>query len=229
MSLQRRHFLGLAGGAVLAGAFARPAFAAAAAAQSRLGPQAALEAIQLGNGRFVAGAPLHTEHTARRESVATGQHPFAMVLCCSDSRVPPELIFDQGLGDLFVVRLAGNFADSYGIGSMEYALAHFAPSLLIVLGHSKCGAIHATVDALRTKSPDPPGHIADIVRALSAATRVALSQPGDPYANAVAENVRANVRRLRTSRPLLDRAVAAGDLRVVGGVYDLASGKVTFV
>ncbi|MGH7728879.1 MAG: carbonic anhydrase [Vulcanimicrobiaceae bacterium] len=196
---------------------------------ARLAPDAALEELLGGNARFVAGTPRHTEHTARREALAAGQHPFAIVLCCSDSRVPPELVFDTGLGDLFVVRIAGNYAESGGIGSMEYAVAHFAPSLLMVLGHSKCGAITATVDAVRSGEAHAPGHIADIVAALTPAAKAALAGTGDPYAKAVAGNVRDNVARLESTPPILAPAVGAHQLRVVGGVYDLSSSRVTLL
>ncbi|MGH7707303.1 MAG: carbonic anhydrase [Vulcanimicrobiaceae bacterium] len=189
----------------------------------------ALEALLAGNERFVAGERIHPRLTEKREALANHQNPFAVVLSCSDSRVPPELVFDCGLGALFVIRVAGNFADPIGIGSIEYAVAHFGSPLLLVMGHSGCGAITATVDSLRGHGGRAPGHIADIVDALTPATKIALEQPGDPYANAVAENVRETAKRLQEAAPILSAAVASHALRVVGGVYDLKSGRVAIL
>lgn len=182
-----------------------------------------------GNARYIAGKTIHGDHTARRDEVSGAQHPFAMILSCADSRVPPELIFDQSLGDLFVVRLAGNYAETGGIGSFEYAFAHFHSPLLMVLGHSSCGAVHATVDAMKKPGSSAPGDIAAIVNAIMPAAKAVAGKPGDEYANAIAENVRRNVAALRAQKPLLNEGVAAKKLQVVGAVYDLKSGKVNLV
>jgi carbonic anhydrase len=139
-----------------------------------------------------------------------------------------ETIFDQEPGDLFVIRVAGNFATAEGIASMEYAVENFSPSLLYVIGHSSCGAVTATLDWVR-KPHEVPGHIGTIVQAIAPAVRTTMKQPGDPLANAIAENVRLNVRRLQTTGPILSKAASDGKLRVIGGVYDLKSGKVNSV
>src|SRR5215218_7417660 len=122
-------------------------------------PADALKAIMEGNARFVAAKAAYPHQTVeQRTSVAGGQHPIAVVLSCSDSRVPPELVFDQGLGDLFVVRVAGNVADDAVIASIEYAVEHLGPTLVVVLGHEKCGAVAATLDAVKTGGA-VPGHL----------------------------------------------------------------------
>ena len=186
----------------------------------------ALAALMAGNKRYVSGQTLHVDHTERRDALASGQAPFAIVLSCSDSRVPPEIIFDQSLGDLFVVRLAGNFAQSDGIGSMQYAVAHFKSSILLVLGHSNCGAVHATVDNVKAGSPPVPGNIQDIVTALTPAAKAVLHKPGDVYANATAENVRENIAKLKGIPTIIGDALKAGTLEIAGGIYNLKTGRV---
>lgn len=182
-----------------------------------------------GNARYIAGKTIHGDRTARRDEVSGSQHPFAMILSCADSRVPPELIFDQTLGDVFVVRIAGNYAETGGIGSLEYALAHFHSPLLMVLGHSSCGAVHATVDAMKKPGSSAPGDIAAIVNAIMPGAKAVQGKPGDEYANAIAENVRRNVATLKAQKPLLSEGVASNKLQVVGAVYDLKSGKVRLI
>lgn len=194
-----------------------------------LSPKAALAELIAGNRRFAGGATTHVDHTERREALASGQAPFAIVLSCSDSRVPPEVIFDQGLGSLFVVRVAGNFADADGIGSMQYAVSSFKSSVLLVLGHTSCGAVHSTVDNLKAGSPPVPGNIADVVNAVRPAAAAVLHKPGDVYANATAENVRQNVAKLRATKTILGTAIADAKLEIAGGIYDLKSGRVTLL
>lgn len=226
--LTRRSFI--ATGAAAAGALALPAGAAYAAAGQppRMTPDEALSELTGGNARYAAGRSKHFGSSPHREELAAGQHPFAMILSCSDSRVPPEIVFDQGPGDLFVVRIAGNFADDDGIGSLEYAASHFGSSLLLVLGHTSCGAIHATVDTLKAGKTyaSVPGNIGDIVKALSPAVSTVLHGSGDVYENATEANVRANVAALKKQGAILAPAVRSGALRVAGGIYDLKSGKV---
>ena len=232
----RRLFLAGCTAAIAAGGLGVPLRGlAATAAAPAMSPGAALAALMAGNKRFMAGTSSHASHISRRDALAAGQSPYAMVLSCSDSRVPPEVIFDQSLGDLFVVRVAGNFADADGIGSLQYAVAHFKSAVLLVLGHSGCGAIHATVDNLLAGEPALPGDIASIVKALMPAARFVhtMKQPAgvhvDPYAATTAQNVRENVTKLKNTRVIIGEAVQAGKLSVVGGVYDLKTGKVNLL
>jgi carbonic anhydrase len=232
MSLKRRDFL--FSGAALSAAGLLPAFRAAAVAAAgppatTLSPSQALARLVAGNKRFTAGASTHLSHLTRLDSLASGQAPWAVILSCSDSRVPPEIIFDQGLGDVFVIRIAGNYAESGGIGSMEYAIDHFQSPILLVLGHSSCGAVHATVDNLRAGSPPVPGNIQDIVTAIRPAVQAVLHDPGDIYANAVAENVHENVAHLKSIGPVIGPAVKSGKLEILGGVYDFKTGSVSLL
>jgi carbonic anhydrase len=225
--MKRGKFL-VAAGAVGIGLGIAPVASSSAPTAQYLHPDEALEALATGNARFRAENPTCADLSAKRAALVGGQSPFAIVLGCSDSRVPVETIFDQEPGELFVIRVAGNFATAEGIASMEYAVAHFEPSLLYVIGHSGCGAIAATLDWVR-KPHEVPGHIGTIVEALAPAVRTAIEQPGDPLANAIAQNVRENVRRMQSTAPILSKAASEGKLRVIGGVYDLATGKVNSV
>ncbi len=168
---------------------------------------------------------MHSQHTARREELAGGQHPFAIILCCSDSRTPPEIVFDQGLGDVYVVRVAGNILDNAGIGSMEYALTNFACPLIVVLGHTKCGAVHAAVD-YQQGGAKAPGHIQSIVSAIAPAARSALNMSGDRYYNTERANAKLVATKLRTMGPIIDREVSSGKAQVIPALYDLRSAQV---
>jgi carbonic anhydrase len=187
-----------------------------------LTPDEALRKLMAGNARYVQNAASRPEQTPERRSQLTvGQHPFAVILGCSDSRVPPELVFDQGLGDLFVVRVAGNVLDDQGLGSMEYAVEHLHAPLIVVLGHSSCGAVKAAV------SGEPaPGHIGAIVHALKPAVASTRGRPCDPVANAVNANIQRVVGQLKAAKPILAERIRAGTLKVVGGRYDLSTGTV---
>lgn len=192
-------------------------------------PDAALKLLIDGNARYVANKPNERDFTAGRAARTQGQAPFAAILGCADSRVSPELAFDRGPGDLFVVRVAGNFVTPDGLASLEFGAAVLGTKLIMVLGHSSCGAVDATVGALQ-KGNTLPGHIAELVRAMKPAVEPVLKQPGaDLPQRAVIANVRANVQRLQEAKPMLADLVAARKLRVVGGVYDLATGKVALV
>ena len=181
-----------------------------------------LKRLTDGNERFVRHEVTHPGQSPRQRSeVAGGQHPFAIVLSCADSRVPPELIFDQGLGDLFVVRVAGNTADDVALGSIEYAVEHLHVPLILVLGHEKCGAVQA---ALAGK-PEP-GHIMSVASPIEPVLPEAKQMPGDALHNAVMLNARRVADQLRLSEPVLKKHVDAGDLRVTWGVYQLDSGRV---
>ena len=185
-------------------------------------PEKALAALIEGNRRYQAQHLTHPrQNAARRAQLAAGQHPFAAVLSCADSRVPPEIVFDQGLGDLFVVRVAGNIADDVVLGSLEYAVEHLNVPLVVVLGHHKCGAIQAAV-----QGGMPHDHVASLLAALKPSVEAVRPEGGDVVAHAVVANVRAVAAQLAASEPVLHHAVAGHKIRVIGAVYDMQSGKV---
>ena len=192
-------------------------------------PDAALKLLIDGNARYVSNQMKERDFSAGRAARASGQAPFAAILGCADSRVAPELAFDQPPGDLFVVRVAGNFVTTEGLASLEYGAAVLGTKAIMVLGHTSCGAVNATVEALQ-KGNTLPGHIADLVRAMKPGIEPVLKQPGpDLNQRAVVANVRSNVRHLTEAQPILAEMVATKKLKVVGGVYDIATGKVTLV
>jgi carbonic anhydrase len=189
-------------------------------------PAAALELLIKGNRRYVADKPLHPHQNRRlrHDLVVKGQHPFATVLSCSDSRVPPELIFDEGLGDLFVIRVAGNVVDDAITGSIEYAAEHLHVPLVVVLGHSNCGAVDATIHG-----GEPNTHIDALVKAIKPAVDQARTEPGPLLVNAVRDNVKLVVQQLRDSQPILGRLHATGKIKIIGAVYDLDKGTVEYL
>jgi len=196
-------------------------------APSTVNPDEALKLLLAGNQRFVAGnlnSVTRDELAQRRAELVQGQKPFAIVLCCSDSRVGPELVFDQELGNIFVVRTAGEVLDAAGIGSIEYAVAHLGSPLLLVLGHEHCGAVAAAVADAKE-----PGHIADIVKAIQPAVERTKGMKGDPLQNAVQANVQDIAARLRNTGPVLSEKVKAGRLKVMGAIFSLTTGKVELV
>jgi carbonic anhydrase len=218
-------------GAGVAALTAAPLVATAQAQPARAvdTPDAALTRLVEGNARYVSGKMNERNFSAGRAARAQGQAPFAAVLGCADSRVAPELAFDQPPGELFVVRVAGNFMTPDGLGSLEFGAAVLGTKVIMVLGHTSCGAVNATVAALQ-EGNDLPGHIGDLVRAMKPGIEPVLKQPGDDlYQRAVVANVRSNVQRLQEAKPILADMVAAGKLRVVGAVYDLPTGKVALV
>lgn len=189
----------------------------------------ALRRLLAGNRRYVGGHSAHPHQSERwRNDVADAQHPFAVVLACADSRVAPELLFDQGLGDLFVLRVAGNILDDALLGSVEFAVRQFGVPLVMVLGHDRCGAVNATLTALTTDAA-PTDHVGTLVTALAPAVREALRQGGDVLDLAVRANVRHVVSQLETSEPVLAGHVREGRLAVVGAHYDMASGLVEVI
>jgi carbonic anhydrase len=194
-------------------------------AQTKSGPDAALADLRLGNDHHAQHKYLHPHETlARQRELIKEQHPEAEILSCADSRVPPEIIFDQGLGDLFVVRVAGNVASDTEIGSLEYGAEHLHIPLLVVLGHEGCGAVTAAVSA-----GEPEGHIATLVDLIKPAVEKTRGNPGDAVNNAVRKNVELVVEQLRSSTPILSKLVSEGRLKIVGGVYSLETGKVTWL
>lgn len=229
--LKRRGLL-IAGASLLAAAplgARRGALAQTPPQSAAATPDAALGLLAEGNARYVANQPRQRDFSAGRASTALGQAPFAAILGCANSRVAPELAFDQNPGDLFVVRVAGNFVTPEGLGSLEFGAAVLGVKAIMVLGHTSCGAVKATVTALQ-KGNTLPGHIADLVRAMKPGIEPVVKQPGaDLEQRAVVANVRYNVERLKTAKPILAELVAKKQLQVVGGVYDLATGKVSLV
>ena len=190
---------------------------------------AALDRLLEGNRRFRTGRPRHPHQSpGRRREVAAGQSPFAVVVGCADSRVSPEVVFDQGLGDLFDVRVAGNVLDDLVLGSVEFAVEELDPVVLVVLGHERCGAVTATVDAIESGAT-PPGHLGAIVDRLRPVVEPILHEPGDPVDNGVVANVRAVVAQATAGSEIVAHAAGTGALTVVGARYDLDSGRVTLV
>ena len=183
----------------------------------------ALQQLMAGNKRYAEGkATRRHQDAVRRTEVAKGQKPMATILSCSDSRVPPEIVFDQGLGDLFVVRVAGNIAEAHGVGSIEYAVEHLGSRLIVVLGHERCGAVDATL-----KGGEAHGHIQWLVDAIRPAVEKAKGKPGDALDNAVTSNVAMTVEQLKSSMmPSLGVMLAERGVKIVGARYDLDSGVV---
>ncbi|MCW6008741.1 carbonic anhydrase [Micromonospora sp. CPCC 205371] len=231
-AVQRRALLaasGLVAGAI--GLVARPtaASAATAAEPTPKTPAAAINRLLAGNHRFVTGHSRHPHQSLQRlHELAAGQHPFVITLGCADSRVAPEVLFDQGLGDIFDNRVAGNIVDDLLFGSIEYAVEHFAPPLLLVLGHERCGAVSATVEAIESGGT-APGHVGTIVEALRPIVTPVLEQAGDKVENSVVANVKAQARALVDGSDIVREKVEAGEMAVVGARYDLDTGRVTLV
>src|SRR5579863_6172830 len=188
----------------------------------------ALENLRSGNARFVSGRPTCRDLSNRRAQLVGGQSPFAIVVSCSDSRVPVETVFDQEPGHIFGVRVAGNFVDPAGLGSIEYSVAVLKSSLILVLGHHECGAIKAAMDYVKSGKTFP-GHIQTLAVTLAPSAKKSKSQPGEWLNNAIAQNVRDTVAALPSRSNIIAEAVSNGSLKIAGGVYDLASGKVAFL
>ena len=196
-----------------------------AESKPKTGPDAVLVELKTGNEHHAKHKYQHPHETlARQMELVSGQQPQAEILSCSDSRVPPEIVFDQGLGDLFVVRVAGNVVTNTELGSLEYGAEHLHIPLLVVLGHESCGAVTAAVEG-----GEPEGHIGSLVDLIKPAVDKTRGNPGDPVVNAVRKNVEMVVEQLRTSTPVLSKLVAEGKLKIVGGVYSLQTGKVMWL
>lgn len=221
--------LGLASAAFLGG-FALPASAQEpAAAPNAISPDEALKRLMEGNARYVANTPANKDFSAGRAARTTAQYPFAGLVSCADSRVAPELAFDQGPGELFVVRVAGNFVNDDGLASLEYGVKFLGMPLIMVLGHTNCGAVDATIKVVKDNI-SLPGHLDDLVSHIKPAVQIALKEkPDDPLSAAIIENVRYNVAELKGATPIISEAVSSGKIKVVGGVYDLASGAITLI
>ncbi len=192
----------------------------AAAATPSVSPADALKQLLEGNQRFVDGKLQHpNQDAARRTDLKAGQHPFAAILSCSDSRTAPEIVFDQGLGDVFIIRDAGNVPGPLALESIHYATAHLGTRLIVVLGHTKCGAVAAT---LAGKTGDIP----ETAKEIEPAVEKTKSMPGDALDNAIAENVRLTVEKLSKWKPMA-AMIKRGDIEIVGAVYHLDTGRVT--
>jgi carbonic anhydrase len=195
-----------------------------AAEVSKVTPDGALKQLMQGNARFVSGHLTHAgpEQIAEARGILSqGQNPFAVIVGCSDSRVGPEIVFDQGLGDLFVVRTAGEVVDATALGSIEYAVEHLGSTLILVLGHEHCGAVAAAVAGAKQ-----PGHIGTVLDAIEPAVKKSKGQPGDPVENAIRAQALDVARQLQEAKPILAKRVESGNLKIVAGRYDLGSGKI---
>ena len=195
---------------------------------SEFTPDEALELLKQGNQEFLAGnVNPEAASAARRLEIASGQKPFAILVGCSDSRVSPEILFGRQLGELFIVRNAGNTVDTSALGSIEYGVLELGVPLIIVLGHENCGAVGAAVSIVE-ENTEFPGSIGAMVAPILPAVLAVREEPGDLLDNSVRENVRRIVERLSTSEDILTEPLEAGRLKIVGARYDLDSGEVDF-
>ena len=230
-SITRRSLLqGAGSGAALASvAWTAATAAPGALSANRPSPDAALAILKKGNADFLAGKPVPIDTNGRRRlQIAKGQEPFAVLVSCSDSRVPPEVLFGRGLGELFIVRNAGNTVDTAAMGSIEYAVAELKVPLVVVMGHERCGAVAAALSVVE-KNSQYPGSIGRMVEPIVPAVLQARAAGGDWLDASVRANVLRTVTRLRTaSEPLLLDPLKAGKLKIVGAYYDLDDGRVTF-
>jgi carbonic anhydrase len=232
IAFTRRHLCGCAAGMAATLAASRRLLAAGGD-RTTLTPDEALARLKEGNERFMAGKlPQEAQDTERRLAIARGQTPFAVLVGCSDSRVPPELLFGRGLGELFIVRNAGNTVDTAALGSIEYGVAELGVPLVVVLGHERCGAVAAAVEVVE-RNAHFPGSIGAMVEPIVPAVLEARSKVGAAdHDRLLDESVRANVARvvgrLRGSEPILLEPLRAGKLKIVGARYDLEDGRVEF-
>jgi len=181
----------------------------------------ALELLIEGNQRFASGKPAYPNQGAdRRLEGLKGQKPFAVIIGCADSRIPPEILMDQGIGDLFVIRVAGNIVDDAILGSVEYAVAHLGSPLVMVLGHNLCGAVQAAIDG-----GEAPGHIGALVEAIQPAVDAIKADEADLLDKVTRQNVNNMVDKLKTTGPILNEAFNSGNVSFVGGYYDMETGK----
>jgi carbonic anhydrase len=207
-------------------AASRSAFAAPNAPGDSVPGDVALRDLIAGNARYVANRPTQRDVHAGREDRVNTQKPIAAVLSCSDSRVAPEFVFDQGPGRLFVVRIAGNVLDDDGTASLEYAVRFLGVRLALVLGHGNCGAVKAAIDVVK-KGASLPGHLPGLIETIKPAVVAAdATHPADLLGAAIAENVRLTQQHIAQATPILSAAATGGELKLAGGVYDLATGRV---
>jgi carbonic anhydrase len=219
----RRTFVGLS-----LASLALPAVAQTPKPGNALTPDAALNELMQGNQRYVKGLTRRHDFRSERAALSAGQNPYVGILSCADSRVGPEFAFDSVRGDLFVVRVAGNFVNDENLASLEYGVAVLNTPLVMVLGHSSCGAVISAIKSIDSNTT-LPGHLPSLVSALAPAVKAARGQPGDLVTNAAKVNVKMTVERLKTATPILSKAIEDKKLMVVGGYYDLATGLVALV
>jgi carbonic anhydrase len=196
--------------------------------QNVLSPDASFERLLKGNMRYVEGVSLRHDFKHEREALAGGQNPYAAILSCADSRIAPEYAFDSGRGDLFVCRVAGNFANTETVASLEYAVAVLNVPAILVLGHDSCGAVDAAIKSLAVNTT-LPGHMPSLVTGVAPAVKAVSQQGGDTLAKTIRQNVVDNVGKLRSATPILSAAVEQGKLKVAGGVYRLGDGRIEMV
>jgi carbonic anhydrase len=201
----------------------------AAGPPSSMTPDQALQQLLDGNKRYIQSASIHPNLSAEgRMALAAGQAPIAVVVSCIDSRVPPEIVFDQGLGAMLVGRTGGNVVDDTQLGGIEFGILTYSTPLLVVLGHQRCGAVESSVDALNSGTA-APGHIAGLVDALEPAVTFARPQTGDLVDNTIRANIQLGAGRVRDSHPIIAEAVASGAVKVVGMYYSLDTGTVEMI
>ena len=233
--LSRRGVLAGAGALLAASALPLPQARAEqkapsdAPAPNAIAPSEALDRLMQGNARYAANAPNERDYSAARAALAEAQFPIAAVVGCSDSRVVPDLVFDQSPGSLFVVRLAGNIVDDDAFASLEYAVKFLGAPLIMVLGHSNCGAVAAAIKVVMERV-ELPGHLPELIKAIKPAVIAAHGRhAGDLLAVAIEENVRLSMKRLISDAPVISEALAGKTVAIAGGVYDIASGKVGLI
>lgn len=231
----RRDFLKTGSVAALAPWMVGQAFAAdppkagAPPAQNAISPEAALKRLMDGNARYVANTPEQKDFSVGRAARAAGQYPIAAILSCADSRVAPELAFDQNPGDLFVVRVAGNVISPDLLASLEYGVQFLGVPLVMVMGHSGCGAVAAAIKVLKEKAV-LPGHLPDLIQAIKPAVLVAeKTAKGNLLDNAITENARRQADRVKNSPPIMQQAYKAKKIDIVAANYDIATGKISLV
>ena len=230
--LSRRGLLGFFGAAATALALVGSVSAKEAKKppkpQNVVSPDASLQLLMKGNERYVDGVSRRHDLKHEREALVGGQNPYAGILSCADSRIAPEYAFDSGRGDLFVCRVAGNFANDDSIASMEYAVAVLGTPLIMILGHDACGAVDATIKSLKDNTT-LPGHLPSLVASLTPAVKAVSGSPGNPLDNAIRQNVIDNVAKLKSATPILNSSVEQGKIKVVGGIYRLGDGRVDMI
>lgn len=232
-SPSRRAALGMLGAIPL---FGMSAISMAAFAKSPpkpgnvLSPDQAIERLISGNKRYTSGKFQNRSFSATRDALVGGQNPYASILSCADSRVSPEFCFDEERGDLFVNRVAGNYVTNDLLASLEYGVAVLATPIIMVLGHTSCGAVSAAVNAFEKKT-EFPGHIQTIVTAIMPSVRAAAADKhqGTLVEAATIENIKHNVGQLKNATPILSQAVDAGKVKVIGGLYKLQTGEVELI
>jgi len=229
LNLSRRSLLKFGAGAigtgvVTAGLGSNLLAAEKAPAEDEITPDKALQELLDGNQRFVQRKRRNPNQTySRLVEVAKGQKPFASILGCADSRVPSEIVFDQGLGDLFVCRIAGNIATTQQIGSLEFGSLVVGSKIIMVMGHERCGAVDAAI-----KGAQVPGQIGSLLEAIKPSVESSKGKPGDKLENACKANITAQVEKLKSS-PVLSKLIDEEKLTIVGGYYDLDTGKISVV